>query len=178
MLNIIENLNEKELEFTLQNAKQQVEVINQSLKTTESRTKLLIAFLVVSIIFFIGIVLLQDISLYIKICANVIILFNICMLTMIVHCCFGKETPSQVAKTENILEFIEYYKRSVSLNDIVNNRDVLQSTKKDILHCILTTTIPNLNALMQKRANIFNNSVKYVFTIFAIINIIICILSF
>ena len=178
MQNIIENLNEKELEYAHQNAKQQVEVINQSLKLTESRTKLLIAFLVVSIIFYIGIVLLQDISLYVKICVDVAILFNICMLTMIVHCCFGKETPSQVAKTENILEFIEYYKKSVSLKDIVNNRDVLQSTKKDILHCMLTTTILELNTLMQKRANIFNNSVKYVFAFFAITNIAIFILTF
>ena len=56
VIKIIQNLNEAELEFALHNAKQQVEVINEGLKTTESRTKLLIAFLVAAIAFCIPVV--------------------------------------------------------------------------------------------------------------------------
>ena len=171
MLNIVQNLNKEELEYALQNAKQQVEVINEGLQITESRTKLLISFLVVLIIFYIGILLLQNISLYVKICINIAILLYTLIISIIVHCYFSKELPSQVPKTKSILEFIRHYKQ-------INIEESLLSTKKDILHCILTITIPELNTLTQKRANIFNNSLKYVFSIFAIINIIICILTF
>ena len=171
MQNIIQTLNEQELEYAHQNVKQQAEVINESLKLMESRTRFLISFLVVLIIFYIGILLLQDISLYVKICVDVAILFYTFIISIIVHCYFSKELPSQVPKTESILEFIRYYKQ-------INIEESVLSTKKDILHCMLTTTIPELNTLMEKRANIFNYSIKTVFAFFAITNIAICILTF
>jgi VanZ family protein len=114
---------------------------------------------------------LQDISLYVKICVDVAILFYTFIISIIVHCYFSKALPSQAPKTESILEFIRYYKQ-------INNEQPLFLTKKDVLETILYTTIPELEKLKRKRANIFNYSIKTVFAFFAITNIAICILTF
>ena len=76
--NIIQNLNEAELEFALQNAKQQVEVINEGLKLTESRTKLLIAFLVAAIAFCIPVVVSCENPAYFKLFCGLTIFFIHC----------------------------------------------------------------------------------------------------
>jgi len=149
--NIIQNLSEEELEFALQNAKQQVEVINEGLKTTESRTKLLITFLVAAIILcIIGFNSCEN-ALYFRLFCGLIIFSYIIEVLIIVHRYFCKEFPSQVARTESILELTRYYKQ-------INNKQPLFSTKKDVLETILDTVIPTLEKHAQKRAKIFNNS--------------------
>jgi len=87
----IQNLNEEELEYALQNAKQQVEVINESLKLTESRTKLLISFLVAAIAFAIPVVVSNQNSAYFRLFCGLIIASYIIEVLIIVHCYFLKE---------------------------------------------------------------------------------------
>ena len=147
--NIIQNLNEEELESVLHNAKQQVEVINESLKTTESRTKLLIAFLVAAIAFCIPVVVSCENPTYFRLFCGLVIASYITEVLIIVHCYFCEEFPSQVAKTESLLEFARYYKQ-------INNEKPLLSTKQDVLEEVLNTTIPKLEQHARKRANIFN----------------------
>ncbi len=147
--NIIQNLNEAELEFALQNAKQQVEVINEGLKTTESRTKLLIAFLVAAIAFCIPVMVSRENPAYFRIFCGLVIASYIIEVLIIVHSYFCNPFESQYPKTESILEFTRYFKQ-------INNEKPLLSTKKDVLEKILNTTIPELEKLERKRAKTFN----------------------
>ena len=151
--NIIQNLNEEELEFALQNAKQQVEVINESLKTTESRTKLLIAFLVAAIAFCIPVVVSCENPTYFRFFCGLVIISYIIEVLIIVHCYFLQNIDSHILDPLNTLQNFHEYKEEYNTYKKTKTLFYIKQTE---LQTILIDSISPLEELRNKRVEIFN----------------------
>lgn len=148
--NIIQNLSEEELEYALQNAKQQAEVIDKGLALTESRTKLLITFLVAAIILcIIGFNSCEN-ALYFRLFCGLIIFSYIIEVLIIVHCYFLNGVESDTLNSVAVLEKLYKYKTEY------NPEKTMFYVKRNRLLTILQKSIPPLEELRNKRVKTFN----------------------
>lgn len=153
---IIQNLTEEELAFALQNAKEEIGLLYKNLQTTESRTQLLISFLIVAIGYLIPMMLSKDSSAYLKdFCLLTIILYT-AKVRVIIHCYFVRKFPSNIQTTSNTLHYIGFYKES-------EKEELLQLTQKERLITTLTESIPSVRKHLKGRIKIFNHCLRATF---------------
>jgi hypothetical protein len=150
VIKIIQNLNKEELEFALHNAKQQVEVINEGLKTTESRTKLLISFLVAAIAFCIPVFVSCENPAYFRLFCGLVIASYIIEVLIIVHCYFLKGVKSATLNSTGLLAKLYEYRIQHDAEKTIFY------VKRNELCTILIKSIPEFEEICNTRVEIFN----------------------